>query len=126
MRSATNRPRRQRSPCLLILPSLFLPLECCLGTIPIKAEKLRPDRKELGSANGSDQSRGQPGTTPEASSSHAHPVGSAPSPDQPVELQDLLLDPAPLSSDAKRHARAISGTRLSFGSATTVSSSSTP
>jgi hypothetical protein len=29
---------------LLILPSLFLPpLECCFGTIPIQAEKLRPD-----------------------------------------------------------------------------------
>jgi hypothetical protein len=53
----------------LIWPSLFLPLECCLGTIPIKAEKLRPDRKELGSANGSHQSRGQPRPTPEASSS---------------------------------------------------------
>ena len=34
-----------------ILPSRFLPpLECCFGTIPIQAEKLRPDRKDLGSA----------------------------------------------------------------------------
>jgi hypothetical protein len=34
-----------RSPCLLMLPSLSLPpLECCLGTSPIQAEKLRPDR----------------------------------------------------------------------------------
>src|SRR6267154_3149054 len=48
---ATNRPRRYRSPCLLILPSLCLPpLECCCGTIPIQAEKLRPDRKDFGSA----------------------------------------------------------------------------
>jgi hypothetical protein len=29
---------------------------------------------------------------------HAHLVGSVPGPDQPVELQDLLLDPAQLSS----------------------------
>jgi hypothetical protein len=44
------------SPCLVgmraaVLPSLFLPpLECCLGTNPIQAEKLRPDRKAFGSA----------------------------------------------------------------------------
>src|ERR1700719_2020025 len=38
-------------PCLLILPSQFLPpLECCFGAIPIQAEKLRPDRKDFGSA----------------------------------------------------------------------------
>src|SRR6476661_8318928 len=48
---ATNRLRRYRSPCLLMLPSLSLPpLECCFGTSPIQAEKLRPDRKVLGSA----------------------------------------------------------------------------
>ena len=35
---------------LKILPSLSRPpLECCLGTSPIQAEKLRPDRKALGS-----------------------------------------------------------------------------
>src|SRR5262249_40407912 len=34
---------------LLILPSLSRPpLECCLGTSPIQAEKLRPERKVLG------------------------------------------------------------------------------
>ena len=33
-----------------MLPSLSRPpLECCLGTNPIQAEKLRPDRKLLGS-----------------------------------------------------------------------------
>src|SRR6267142_2307484 len=32
-----------------MLPSLSLPpLECCFGTSPIQAEKLRPDRKVLG------------------------------------------------------------------------------
>src|ERR1039458_8482343 len=34
-----------------MLPSLSLPpLECCLGTSPTQAEKLRPDRKAFGSA----------------------------------------------------------------------------
>src|SRR5260370_11332358 len=34
-----------------MLPSRSLPpLECCFGTSPIQAEKLRPDRKVLGSA----------------------------------------------------------------------------
>ena len=34
-----------------MLPSLSLPpLECCLVTSPIQAEKLRPDRKAFGSA----------------------------------------------------------------------------
>src|SRR6186997_1487174 len=48
---ATNRLRRYRSPCLLILPSLSLPpLECCFGTSPIQAEKSLPDRNALGSA----------------------------------------------------------------------------
>jgi hypothetical protein len=33
------------------LPGRSLPpLECCFGTSPIQAEKLRPDRKVLGSA----------------------------------------------------------------------------
>jgi hypothetical protein len=37
-------------PLFAILPSLFRPpLEYCLGTSPIQAEKLRPDRKALGS-----------------------------------------------------------------------------
>ena len=36
------------APCLLMLPSRSLPpLECCFGTSPIQAEKLRPDRKLL-------------------------------------------------------------------------------
>jgi hypothetical protein len=47
--------------CLLMLPSLSLPpLECCFGTSPIQAEKLRPDRKILGSTrskNGTRQRR---------------------------------------------------------------------
>ena len=29
---------------------VLAPLECCFGTSPIQAEKLRPDRKAFGSA----------------------------------------------------------------------------
>src|ERR1700676_2536227 len=110
-------------------PSVFLPpLECCFGTNPIQAEKFRPDRNAFGSAgNGGDQSSGQHRT--DAGSfiePHAHLVGSVPGPDQPVELQDLLLDPAQLSSECQETRTGISGTRLSFGSATTLSSPSTP
>ncbi len=48
---AMNRLCRWRSPCLLIRPSLSLPpLECCLGTSPIQAEKSRADRNAFGSA----------------------------------------------------------------------------
>src|ERR1700724_1062029 len=48
---ATNKLRKYRSPCLLMLPSLSRPpLECCFGTSPIQAEKLRPVRKAFGSA----------------------------------------------------------------------------
>src|SRR6267378_3342888 len=56
--------------CLLILPSLFLPpLECCFGTIPIQAEKLRPDRKDFGSATAATKAVASTGPTPGASSS---------------------------------------------------------
>src|ERR1700733_13580117 len=45
-----NRLRRERSPRLLILPSLSLPpLEFCFGTSPIHAEKSLPDRNTFGS-----------------------------------------------------------------------------
>ena len=53
-------------------------------------------------------------------------TGSVPGSDHTVELQNLLLQPSQLSPECQGHARAISGTRLSFGSATTLSSSSTP
>ena len=55
---------------LLILPSRFLPpLECCFGTIPIQAEKLRPDRKDFGSATVATTAVASTGPTPGASSS---------------------------------------------------------
>src|SRR5712671_1920128 len=67
---ATNRLRRYRSPCLLILPSLSLPpLECCLGTSPIQAEKFRPDWKAFGSATLATRAVASAGPTPGISSS---------------------------------------------------------
>src|SRR4249919_4044196 len=67
---ATNRLRRYRSPCLLILPSLSLPpLECCFGTSPIQAEKLRPERKALGSAMLATRAVASTGPTPGIASS---------------------------------------------------------
>ena len=51
--------------CLLMLPSLSLPpLECCVGTSPIQAEKLRPDRKVLGSATLATKAVASSGPTP--------------------------------------------------------------
>src|SRR3954467_9976638 len=53
-----------------MLPSLSLPpLECCLGTRPIQAEKLRPDRKTFGSATVATTAVASTGPTPGASSS---------------------------------------------------------
>src|SRR4249919_671235 len=104
---ATNKPRRYRSPCLVILPSLSLPpLECCFGTSPIQAQKLRPDRKTFGSATVATTAVESTGPTPGSSiEPHAHLVGSVSGRDQPVELQYLLLEPAQLSSKG----RALSG-----------------
>src|SRR5258706_13314895 len=48
-----------------MLPSRSLPpLECCLGTSPIQAEKLRPDRKVLGSATLATRAVANIGPTP--------------------------------------------------------------
>ena len=44
MAPATSSQRKCRLPCLEILPSRsFPPVECCLGTKPIQAARLRPD-----------------------------------------------------------------------------------
>src|SRR5580704_6507189 len=48
-----------------MLPSRSLPpLECCLGTMPIQAEKLRPDRKAIGSATVATRAVASTGPTP--------------------------------------------------------------
>ena len=50
---------------LLIRPSRSLPpLEFCLGTSPIQAEKLRPDRKAFGSATVATRAVASAGPTP--------------------------------------------------------------
>src|SRR4029077_2756220 len=113
---ATNRLPRKRSPCLLILPSRSLPpLECCLGTSPIQAEKLRPDRKVLGSATRNQRSckqRADPGNVMKAL---ARLVGPKPGQNHPIELQNLALEAEQLSTE---RGKARAGNHLSFGSAT--------
>src|SRR4249920_2169494 len=96
---ATNRLRRYRSPCLLIPPSLSLPpLECCFGTSPIQAEKLRPDRKTFGSATLATKAVVSIGPTPGIASSRLlASLDRCPGHDHTVELRDLLLEPAQLS-----------------------------
>ena len=90
---ATNRLRESRSPCLLMLPSRSLPpLECCFGTSPIQAEKLRPDRKVLG------QQHWRPERSPVSDlpgnvmKAFARLVGPMPSQDHSIELHNLLLE----------------------------------
>jgi len=49
MAPATSSQRRYRLPCFDIPPSLSLPpVECCLGTKPIHAARLRPDANAWG------------------------------------------------------------------------------
>src|SRR3977135_3530404 len=101
---ATNRLRRWRSPCLLMLPSLSLPpLGCCFGTSPIQAEKLRPDRKVLGVSNTRDQSGRQHRTDPgNVMKTLARLVGSVPGHDHSIKLQDLLLEVDQLSAERRK------------------------
>jgi hypothetical protein len=125
-RHSMRAPRR--SPRLLILPSLSLPpLEFCLGTNPIQAEKSRPDRKALGSATLETSAVAKTGPTPGISSSR-----------RLVSLdrcQALIIRSNSRiyafsirnwSPRAATHARATSSNRLSFESAATPSSWSTP
>src|SRR5215470_818433 len=114
---AVNRLRRYRSPCLLILPSLFLPpLECCFGTSPIQAEKLRPDRKDFGSATVATRAVASTGPTPGQLSSRR--LVSLDRCQALIIRSNSRICSFSLRNwvpNAKRHARAISGTRLSFG-----------
>jgi hypothetical protein len=43
---------------------VLAPLECCFGTSPIQAEKLRPDRKAFGSATLATKAVASIGPTP--------------------------------------------------------------
>src|SRR5207248_6554849 len=80
-------------PCLLMLPSLSRPpLECCLGTNPIQAEKLRPDRKLFGSPTLRDERGGEQRTdTWNAIKAFARLIGTVPSQDHSIKFQDLLF-----------------------------------
>ena len=84
-----------------MLPSRSLPpLECCLGTSPIQAEKLRPERKVLGVRNARDQSGRQHWTDAgNVMKALARLVGSVPGQDQPIELQDLLFEAEQLCTE---------------------------
>ena len=51
-----------------IAEPLLASTECCFGTIPIQAEKLRPDRKDFGSATAATKAVASTGPTPGAAS----------------------------------------------------------
>jgi hypothetical protein len=82
------------------------PLECCLGTSPIHAEKSRPDRKAFGGHAG-DQSGSQHGTNArDLIQPLARLIRSVPSHDPAVELQYPGLSICSWASRAARQARA--------------------
>ena len=59
MAPVTSSHRRYRFPCFEILPRRSLPpVECCLGTSPIQAARLRPDENSFQSATSADQGGG--------------------------------------------------------------------
>src|ERR1700704_6647131 len=91
---ATNRLRSWRPPFLLMLPSLSLPpLECCFGTSPIQAEKLRPESEDPWIRDTRNQSGRQHRTDPgDVAKALARILGSVPSHNHPIELQNLLLE----------------------------------
>ena len=64
-----DRLRRQRSLCSPIPPAVLTPLECCFGTMPIQAQKFRPERKALGSATLATKAVASAGPMPGSASS---------------------------------------------------------
>src|SRR5712664_1749160 len=70
MAPATSSQRKCRLPCFEILPSLSLPpVECCLGTKPIHAARLRPDENVFQSPPSAISAVATIGPTPGISSS---------------------------------------------------------
>src|SRR5262245_20086483 len=66
---ATSSQRKGRLPCFEILPSLSLPpVECCLGTKPIHAARLRPDENVFQSPTSATNAVATIGPTPGISS----------------------------------------------------------
>src|SRR5712691_7026895 len=109
-----------------MLPSLSLPpLECCFGTSLIQAEKFRPDRKAFGSAMLATRAVASTGPMPGIASSR---LLVALDRCQAMIIRSnsriCSLHLRSWAPRAARHARATSGTRLSFGSAITSSSAS--
>src|SRR5262244_1384249 len=65
MALATSSQRKCRLPCFEILPSLSLPpVECCLGTKPIHAARLRPDENTFQSPTSATNAVAMIGPTP--------------------------------------------------------------
>ena len=86
-------------PCLLILPSLSRPpLECCLGTSPIQAEKLRPDRKVLGSATLATRAVAERTDAWDAIKALARLIGAVPCHNHSIKIQDLLFETEQLAA----------------------------
>src|SRR5262252_8118062 len=70
MAPATSSQRKCRLPCFEIPPSLSLPpVECCLGTKPIHAARLRPDENVFQSPTSATNAVATIGPTPGISSS---------------------------------------------------------
>src|SRR3954452_15910951 len=65
MAPAISNHRRYRLPCLEIPPSRSLPpVECCLGTSPIQAARLRPDENSFQSPTSATRAVATIGPTP--------------------------------------------------------------
>src|SRR4029078_9181880 len=113
---------------VLLPPALSLPpLECCLGTSPIQAEKSRPDRKAFGSAMLATRAVASAGPTPGMSSSRL--LASLDRCQATIRRSNSSIRAFSIRNWAPRaamHARATSGNRLSPQSATILSRSSTP
>jgi len=70
MAPVTRSHRKYRLPCFEILPRRSLPpVECCLGTSPIQAAKLRPDENSFQSPTSATRAVATSGPTPGISSS---------------------------------------------------------
>jgi hypothetical protein len=70
MAPATSSHRKCRLPCFDILPSLSLPpVECCRGTNPIQAARLRPDENAVQSPTSATKAVATIGPMPGISSS---------------------------------------------------------
>src|SRR5438105_14722974 len=82
-----------------MLPSLSRPpLECCLGTNPIQAEKLRPDRKLFGSPTLATSAVASNGPTPGMQLRRFRLIGTVPSQDHSIKFQDLLFEAEQLAA----------------------------